>query len=179
MKKLSIIAVCCFLMFAGCKRADIRGKNTIDKPEYFPDVMVGRWEAEAEKFNWMFEFQPDGSILKMNHAMAGEVDLTDGEAYIEKDKPALRMEYLVSPCKAKYDPATNEVFIEVIIGYYRIQAFDKVLEGSRTDIFRGALPEDGKMWKTELLSYLEIEGKKLKKDAVKPHPIVFNKTGTP
>jgi hypothetical protein len=59
--------------------------------------------------------------------------------------------------------------------YYKIQTRDKVLEGSGADIFRGPLSKDGKTWNAEWLNYLEIEGKKLNRDAVKPRHLVFTK----
>ena len=170
-----MIVGCCLLMFAGCKKADIVGKNTIGRPERFPKVMVGMWETTGS-LSWVFEFQPDGSILKMWHFMAGRANLTtEGETHIETDKPPTRMEYFLAPCKAKYDPATQEVSIEVVMDYYKIQTRDKVLEGSGADIFRGPLSKDGKTWNAEWLNYLEIEGKKLNRDAVKPRHLVFTK----
>jgi hypothetical protein len=177
MKNLSTIVVCCvgFLMLVGCEKASVQGKSKIEQRNRFPEIMVGRWEGGTTKSTWAFEFQPDGTILKMHHAMAGEVDLTQDGAYIVTDNPPISTEFYLAPCQAEYDPATNEVSIEVFMGYYKIQVYETVLEGNSTDIFKGPLSQDGKTWNAYWLDYFEIEGKKLKRETVKPRPIVFTK----
>lgn len=151
------------------------GLSGCQNVERFPEVMAGRWEGGTAKSRWAFEFQPDGSILKMNHAMAGEVDLSEGGAHIEGGSGPVSTEFLLGPCQAKYDPDTREVSIEVIVDYYKIQSLGTALEGSQTDLFRGPVSEDGKRWNAEWLSYLEIKGKELRRDKVKPRQLVFTK----
>ncbi len=166
------------VVFVGCQNPDIQGKSTINQPRRFPDVMVGRWKAEIGRLNWTFEFQPDGSILKMNHYTAGQVDLTQDGAYIERDKPPVHIEYFLAPCQAEYDPATNEVSIEVITVYFKIQSLDAAMEGSRTDLFKGPLSENGKTWNADWLSSLEIKDKKPLKPR-RPSPLVFTRVDAP
>jgi len=185
MKRLLILLVCALsasLLLSGCRKLGHDEERAveviIEGGGEFPQFLVGRWEAEIGRLNWTFEFQPDGSILKMNHSMAGQVDLTQDGAYIEIDKPPVHIEYLLAPCQAEYDPATNEVSIEVITVYFKIQSLDAAVEGSRTDLFEGPLSENGKTWNADWLSSFEIKDKKPLKSR-KPSPLVFTRVDAP
>ena len=171
-----MVVVCClsFLTLAGCEKAGVEGKNATVQSVRFPAVMVGRWEVKSAKPTWAFDIKPDGSILEMYHIMVGEVNFTEGEAHIEKNNPRVSTEFFLAPCEAKYDPATGEVSIEVVMDYYKIQSRGAVVEGGRTDIFKGPVSKDGRTWNAGLLMSLRFEGKK-PIESRKPRPIVFTR----
>jgi hypothetical protein len=169
MKQLQqfLVMAACTILFAG-----LAGCQNV---EHFPEVMTGLWEGGTAKSKWAFEFQTDGTIFRMNHAMAGEVDLSEGGAHIEGGAGPVSTEFLLGPCQAEYDPDTREVTIEVIVDYYKIQSLGTALEGSQSDLFKGPVSEDGKTWNAEWLSYLEIKDKELRRDMIKPKHIIFTK----
>lgn len=158
--KQSVVIVACLLVLsfvAGCQNTG------------FPKVMVGVWEAEASRWGkWGLKFERDGSILRLEHPLAGPVILSEGAVYLEGRDPNTHAIFQMGPCDANYLPETKELKVKVVLDYYRMQLPNDVLEGRTESHFSGPISKDGKTWAVELREYPVLEG------AARPDPKIID-----
>ena len=146
--------------------------------DVFPEVMVGVWEAEIANCKWAFKFERDGSILKIIHALAGEVDLRQEGVYLEGPDEGTYAVFMMGPCETEYNASKRELTVKIVLDYYQMVLPQGDLEGKSYDYFKGPVSEDGKIWKAEWLSYSWLEGADPPNaDAIEaePIPLVFMK----
>lgn len=190
MKQLVVLVGCCvfLLAVAGCGRQNekISSQPQLEsetREDAFPEVMVGVWEAEVPGgHEWGFKFECDGSISKIVHFFAGEVDLREGGTYLEGPDPGTYAAFVMGPCETEYSEDTRELKVKIILDYYQMIFPQGELEGKSHDYFKGPVSEDGRTWKAEWRSYTWLE------DATPPdidyidaHPeaLVFTKIDLP
>ncbi|MHC4193183.1 MAG: hypothetical protein ACYS8I_00730 [Planctomycetota bacterium] len=168
--KQSVVVVACLLVLSflgGCQSTG------------FPKVMVGVWEAEASKWGkWGFKFEPDGSILKLEHPLAGPVILSEGYVYKEGPDPNTHAIFVMGPCDANYLSRTKELKVEVVLDYFRMKLPIGVLEGRIESYFSGPISRNGKTWAIELREYAWLEGARPPDPNMidaNPNKLVFNK----
>ena len=125
----------------------------------FPPVMVGVWEVQVSKYSrWGIKFEPDGSILKIIHVVAGPIRLEEGGIYEEGPDPNTYALFVMGPCEANYIPSTGMLKVKIIVDYYKMKLPNGVLEGRIEDYFEGPISEDGKTWKVKWWNYGWLEG---------------------
>ena len=154
----------CFIFVlgpAGCKdagRQDRVSEKAVVDGGRFPEVMVGVWEAEVPGgHEWGFKFERDGSILKILHFFAGEVDLREEGIYLEGPDPGTYAVFVMGPCETEYSEDTRELKVKIILDYYQMILPQGELKGKSHDYFKGPLSEDGRTWKAEWRSYTWLE----------------------
>jgi hypothetical protein len=183
MKQLLVLAGFAVLLsgLAGCKSADRRIDKVIDGDRQFPEFLAGEWEAEmTNNSKWAFKFENDGSISKITHVLAGEVDLEAGGSYMEGREGTFAV-FVMGPCEAEYDENTRELSVKIILEHYNLKLRKGQLEGKSHDYFEGPVSEDGNTWKAGWKSYAWLEGA-TPPDAnvieANPVPLVFTKVDT-
>jgi len=162
---LLLISVVALLCSTGCQESNSGGNKLVPGDDSsFPKFLVGVWQADSNKFHWGFKFEPDGSISKMVHFFAGQVDLRQGSVYLEGPDPNTYALFVMGPCKAHYQPETRKLSVEVILEFYEMRLPQGVLRGSSKDYLEGPVSADGKTWEVEWRSYGKLE------DAAEPDP---------
>ena len=124
----------------------------------FPKQMVGIWRANTQSGQkWRINIEPDGSINKITHIIAGDVDVAaEGEVYRENKKS--HATFVIGDCLAKYDPVANEVLVEIGLDYFEIVLPTGIIEGRSEDYFAGTVSPDGKTWQVKWRSHYWLEG---------------------
>ena len=152
-----------------------------DAPETnsFPESVVGLWETEllVPAVKWDIKFEPDGSIKKIHHTVAGYVNIEEGGT----DANGLEGSYwafVMGPCEARYIPDTNTIKVKIVVDYFIIKIPAGEIEGRMEDYFEGPLSEDGSAWNSHWQSFSWVKGKPLPPiDYIKanPEPLIFIK----
>jgi hypothetical protein len=180
MKQLVVLAGCAVVLagLVGCQNDNRDVEVIIDGDGQFPESVVGVWEADTAEGKWAFKFERDGSILKIRHAFAGEVNLREGGIYLEGPDPGTYALFVMGPCEAEYDANTRELSVKIILEHYVMKLPQGTLEGKCHDYFQGPVSEDGKVWKADWKNYGWLEGA-TPPDAniieANPVPLVFTK----
>ena len=126
----------------------------------FPKQMVGLWEANTQTGQkWGINIEPDGSINKIRHVIAGDVDVAaEGGVYREYEATNSYGIFVMGDCRTKYDPAANEVLVEIGIDDYEIVLPIGTIKGWSRDYFAGTVSKDGKTWQAKWRSHNWLEG---------------------
>ena len=115
----------------------------------FPKSMVGVWEAgvvETTGSKWGIKFEPDGSIKKIIHFLAGPVNIAEGGVQANGPDPGTYYLFAMGPCEARYMPKTRMIKVRIIVDYYIMKLPAGDLEGRTEDYFEGPVSGDGKTW---------------------------------
>jgi hypothetical protein len=197
MKRFVIITVCVSLMLvlAGCYgpgRADSNelwdgtppAQDAIPdffEPNaltaWFPEEVVGVWEAQLPDIKWDIKIEPDGSIKRVVHYVAGAVKMEEG-GVSEEGRDNSSYVFLMGPCEARYIPQSRMLQVKIVVDYFLMQIPAGEIEGRMEDYFEGFVDEDGKMWNTQWFSFKWIKGVELpniKWRKANPEPLIFVK----
>jgi hypothetical protein len=93
----------------------------------FPKFLVGVWVAD--RFEWAFKFEPDGSILKLNHMVAGKVKVEEGGVYMEGPDEGTFAMFSIGPCEARYDPNNRQLSVKIMLDRFFMRLPSGDLEG--------------------------------------------------
>lgn len=156
--------------------------RTADKPQRvaFPESMVGVWEVVVSEYSgskWGIKFEPDGSIKKIIHSVAGEVNIAEGGVSAEGPEDSF-YDFVMGPCEARYIPETGMIKVKIIVDYFIFKLPTGELEGRMEDYFWGAVSEDGESWKVEWLNYAWVKGASppdINLTKANPEQVVFTK----
>ena len=144
----------------------------------FPESMVGVWEAKVSSLGkWGIKFEPDGSINKIIHSLAGAVNVTEGGVSAEGPEDSY-YDFVMGPCEAGYIPETRMIKVKIIVDYFIMKVPIGEFEGRIEDYFEGPVSEDGKTWKANLLSFGWVKGATppdINLIKANPEPLVFTK----
>jgi hypothetical protein len=146
----------------------------------FPESMVGIWEALVNEYDgskWGIKFEPDGSIKKIIHSVAGPVNVAEGGVNAEGPEDSF-YDFVMGPCEARYIPETGMIKVKIIIDYYIMKLPAGELEGRMEDYFEGPVSEDGKTWKANWRSFgwlKDATPPDINDIIANPEPLVFNK----
>jgi hypothetical protein len=123
MKQLVVFAgfVVLLLGLGGCQNANRRIEKVIQGNGQFPEFLAGVWETEINDSKWAFKFEDNGSISKITHVLAGEVDLEEGGIYLEGREPGTYALFAMGPCEAEYDKNTRELSVKIILEHYEMK----------------------------------------------------------
>jgi len=148
-----------------------------DAPETnaFPESIVGLWEAEllVPAVKWDISFELDGSIKKIHHTVAGDVNILEGGT----DANGLEGSYwafVMGPCEARYIPDTNTIKVKIIVDYFIMKIPAGEIEGRMEDYFEGTISEDGLNWNSRWRSFSWVKGSTLPPiDFIKANPVLL------
>ena len=160
MRQLLTAVVCVLTAFAvsGCRSGNNGVVKTTNQGVQLPDFLVGVWEADSAKYDWGFKFESDGTISKMVHFLAGEVDMSEGGYFVEGKDPNTHAFFIMGPSTVTYDPNTRQLRVEVVLDDFEMQLPQGVLNGRSHDILEGPVSETGKAWEVAWESYQWLEG---------------------
>ena len=113
----------------------------------FPECLVGVWKSD--NFGWAFKFEPDGSIKKIRHMLAREVNLDEGAVEMQGPEEGTYALYVMGDCQSNYEPKTRTLKVIVVLEHYEMVLPNGVLEGNSVDIFTGQISKDCKTWNVE------------------------------
>ncbi|MHC4676801.1 MAG: hypothetical protein ACYTBZ_30320 [Planctomycetota bacterium] len=164
MGKILAILGCLALVLAhaGCgqQNEEISGQPQLESEtggeEVFPEFLVGVWRAD--KFNWALKFEPDGSILRLEHVLAGKVKIEEEGVYLEGPDAGTFAVFVMGPCEAKYDSNNRQLSVKIVLEKFHMRLPQGDLEGWQEDYFDGPVSEDGKTWTVDLREYSYLEG---------------------
>jgi hypothetical protein len=125
-----------------------------DAPESnaFPESLAGQWEAEIPNIKWVINFEPDGSIKKVVHSLAGEVNIEQGGVDGNGPDDSYYV-FTMGPCETRYMPDTNTLKVKIIVDYFIMKFPAGEIEGRMEDYFEGPVSEDGSTWNTQWRSF--------------------------
>ena len=160
MRQLLTAVACVLIVFAvsGCHKGNNGAVNPTKEDGQFPDFQVGVWESTSETFDWGFKFEADGSISKMAHFFAGEVDMREGGYFAEGKDPNTHAYFIMGLSTVKYDPDTRQLRVEVVLEEFEMRLPQGVLNGRCHDFLEGPVSETGKAWEVAWESYQWVEG---------------------
>ncbi|MFA6187534.1 MAG: hypothetical protein WC770_10055 [Phycisphaerae bacterium] len=169
MKKTLIPTVCCLLttvyclfFISGChESAQKTVKTAVESDSNFPQIMVGVWELDVNDntgSKWAFKIEPDGSIPKLIHPIAGQINVKEGGYDIEGPDPGTYAAFIMGQCTSSYDAATGIFTVHIILDSFTMKLPQGELSGTSDDYFKGKVSEDGKVWKADWFSYSSLEG---------------------
>lgn len=148
--------------------------------ETFPEFLVGVWTSD--RFNWAFKFEPDGSILRLVHMVAGEVSIEEGGVYMEGPDEGTFAMFSIEPCETWYDTDNRRLGVKSTLERFHMRLPSGDLEGREEDYFEGPVSEDGKTWTVDWRSYSWLEGAgPLDTDFIDKNPekLIFSKVDDP
>lgn len=178
MKQLLVLSGCVVVLLGlvGCQNAGRGVEKIVDSNEQFPEFLVGVWKAD--EYNWTFKFEPDGTILRLEHMLAGKVRMEEGGSQLEGREEGSYAVFIMGPYNVNYTASTRELSVRIVLDYFRMEMPIGVLEGASDDYFKGLVSEDGKTWKADWIGYTELEGADrpdLNLIEANPVPLVFTK----
>jgi hypothetical protein len=147
----------------------------------FPESMVGVWAVvlnEDSGSKWSIKFEPDGSIKKIMHYVAGPVIIPDGGAAGNGPDPNTYFIFALGPCGSRYMPDTRTIKVKFIVDYYIMKLPGGELEGRLEDYLEGPVSEDGKTWNVKWWSFGWLKDAAMPDiNAIKANPesLVFKK----
>jgi hypothetical protein len=170
------------LLAAGCHLpchridANIPFENPIPS---FPKTMVGLWEAktgDATGGRWLFMFEKDGSIKKIDHLIAGPIVIEEGGKSGSGSEPGTSYAFILGPCIKNYEK--DILSLEVNIDYFEMVIPQGTLQGRQKDTFIGKVSGDGKTWEVDWRNYGWLEGAQepdISEIDKQPQRVVFKK----
>lgn len=156
---------------------DLDAKTNAGKP--FPESMVGVWQAKVTRHSkWGFKFEPDGSISKLIHSLAGPIRVSEGGRYLEGPDEGTYAWYVMGPCQTEYDEQAQVLQVTVVLDHYTMKLPTGTLQGRSEDYFEGTVSKDGKTWQADWRGYSWLEGAASpdpEKIDAKPVKLLFNR----
>ncbi len=152
-----------------------------DAPEIneFPESVVGLWKTKFPNslIKWEIKFEPNGSIKKIFHSLAGNINVDEGG--VDGNVPGgSYYVFVMGPCEARYIPKTRTLKVKIIVDYFLFSFPAGDLEGRMEDYFEGPVSEDGKTWKADWRDFVWLKGAippDINLINANPVPLTFNK----
>ncbi|MCK4959817.1 MAG: hypothetical protein KAT00_10460 [Planctomycetes bacterium] len=164
MRQLLIVSASCVVLLALTSCAPDNGGVSTGMPVSpdqvrsagFPDDVAGVWKSDLK--DWAFKFEPDGSILKFRHMLAGYVKVEEGGSYMEGKEEDTYALFSLDKCQASYDPETRILDVQVFLDDYIMKLDIGTVEGRSEDYFTGPVSQDGSSWSVNWRSYGWVKG---------------------
>lgn len=173
MKKTLILIAGALILFgsAGCQETNKADDAITEAENKFPAFLIGTWQAD--KMDWVFTFEADGSISKMKHRNGVEFDIAEGGLTMPGRKGVELIIYALGPCEAHYDSQKHELNVTIVIDSHIIQFVDGSVESNYRDDFTGQLSQDNMTWNAAWTSTGEIVG--FGSNTAKVRDLIFTK----
>ena len=163
MKNMLLFSVLSWSLFltGGCQES-VKNEKSADnlKTQKIPEIMIGVWDANADEAGakWAFKIEPDGSIPKLIHPVAGQVNVKEGGYDIEGPDPGTYAAFLMGPCTSSYDAASRILTVHIVLDSFTMKLPQGELTGTSDDYFKGKVSKDGKTWQAKWFNYSSLEG---------------------
>jgi hypothetical protein len=161
-KTILSFAVFFFVLFlAGCQENGVKGKPDhacINGKGKIPEIMAGVWDTEDANIPWAFKIEPDGSISKINHPVAGRVVIQEGGYYVDGPDPGTYAFFIMGPCESSFDASSGIFIVHIILSEFTMRLPQGEIKGQSDDYFKGAVSNDGKTWNAKWFNYSSLEG---------------------
>ncbi len=152
MKQLLVLFGCCVILLglAGCQNANRGIEVIIEGGGEFPQFLVGRWKADKD--GWEFVFEPNGAISSAVISL-GRVRMKPGEITTVPMKMGGKGIFEPGKWMVHYTPAGRELIVKISLKNFYVELGKDVLEGKSTDIFTGPVSKDGKVWQVDWTNF--------------------------
>ncbi len=154
MKRLLVLLGCAVLLLSGCQELGRDKKRAveviIEGGGEFPQFLVGRWKADKQ--SWEFVFEPDGTISSAVIAL-GRVRIRPGQVTTIPMRGGGKGIFEPGQWTVHYAPASRELMVEISLKNFYAELGKDVLEGKSTDVFIGTISEDGKSWHVDWIGF--------------------------
>lgn len=147
--KLSATIITCYLvlsLLSGCQGPGSGVEIVIADGGQFPDELVGKWRAD--KNAWEFVFEPGGGISSAVIAFA-MVEMTPGKVARFKTLYGGKGVFEPGLWTVSYDPESRDLSVEVVIKHFYQDLGDSALTGNMTDILAGPVSADWQRWEVD------------------------------
>lgn len=144
--KNKLLLVLLTFVLCGCQTQEKSVTVTIAGEGKFPEKMAGRWVAESEF--WQLLFDDDGSILKAHIALGG-IEVFPGKTTEIEIHSGGQASYEPGLWMVDYDPETRILRVEINILQFYHEIQTDVLMGDSRDILIGKVSEDYKSWEVD------------------------------
>jgi hypothetical protein len=178
---LCLVSLVLCLSVAGCQESS--QTNNQSKKYKVPKTMVGVWEAKAvdneiSTAKWAFKIESDGSIRKLNHIVAGRIDMRTGGYEVEGPDPGTFAAFTMGPCETSYSDSNGIFVVRIVLDGFTMKLPQGELSGQSDDYFKGKVSKDGKVWQADWYSYSSLDGGSLpdvNEINANPVPLTFHK----
>jgi len=153
MKLTATIITCCLVLslLSGCQDPHRGVDVVIGGDGQFPEELVGKWRAD--KNAWEFVFEPGGGISSSVVGL-GMVKMTPGKVARFKTRGGGKGIYEPGLWTVGYDPETRDLSVEVVIKhFYQDIVKPQALTGNMTDILGGPVSADWQRWEVDWFTY--------------------------
>lgn len=152
MKKLVLLAGFAAVLsgLGGCQNANKAVEVIIEDGGEFPQFLVGRWKADKQ--GWEFVFEPDGKISSAVIAL-GRIRMKPGQVTTVPMRGGGKGIFEPGQWLVHYVPASRELMVEISLKNFYAELGGGVLEGKSTDVFIGTISEDGKSWHVDWIGF--------------------------
>ena len=155
----SVFCVCAVFVFGCQDSATTKNADAaIDGNRKFPKFLIGRWVSQSEESQWGIQLTSDGTVARIYHHFAGDIDLQEGGDYLEGPDEGTYAFFIAGDCTANFDSETNYLKVEINLDQYNMQLPQGNLQGKSKDIFEGYVSKTSKIWKTKWKSFTWLEG---------------------
>ena len=153
MKQLVVLAGCAVFLVAltGCQKANTGVNVVIEGGGEFPQSLVGRWKADKNR--WEFVFEPDGTISSAV-IDSGFITVIPGKpVHTVPTRMGGKAIYKLGQWTVQYSPGTRELAVEVVVDHFHIDMGPDWLQGNSSDWFIGTVSEDWQEWQARWISF--------------------------
>lgn len=171
MKLSATIITCCLVLslLSGCQDSGRGVEVIIADGGQFPDELVGKWRAD--KNAWEFVFEPGGGISSAVIAF-GITEVTPGKVTRYETRGGGKGVFEPGLWTVGYDPESRDLSVEVVIEHFYQDLGKHALTGDMTDILVGPVSEDWQRWEADWFTAKRLV-------ALTPDPKEFSNTKEP
>jgi hypothetical protein len=153
-RAFSIVLCVTVVVAGGCSRPLDKHTDpvtvSIEGGGKFPDVLAGRWKADQD--GWEFLFEPDGRIASAVISL-GCVTVVPGQATTTPTLSGGHAVFTPGPWVVHYDPTTSILTVKIAMERVRVPMGINLLEGSSTDTFSGPISAATGTWQAEWTTF--------------------------
>ena len=154
MKQLVVLIGCTVVLLGlvGCQNpAHVSSSNSsveviIEGGGQFPKFLVGKWKADKD--GWEIVFEPDGTISSAVINL-GRVRMNPGQIARFPTRYGGKGVFEPGQWLVHYTPETRELTVKVVIEYFHQDIGDAAIGGNSTDILAGTVSKNGTLWWVE------------------------------
>ncbi len=163
------------ILLSGCGESN---RQTGSGTNLYPPEVAGIWKTQDPQREWILKIEPDGSISKIFHPLAGPIRITEGGANFEGPDPGTFAVFVMGECKTEYRSFGRILKATVNLESFHFKLPQGELQGRSESYFDGPVSKDGKIWTAKLRDFTYLDGAdKPDRKAIQDNPetIVFEK----
>lgn len=142
------------ILLLGCNSGHVIHSGTAT----YPPETAGIWKTQDPQREWIIKVEPDGSISRVFHPLAGPIRITEGGANLEGPDPGTFAVFVMGECKTEYRPFGRILKATVNLENYHFKLPQGELQGRSESYFEGPVSKDGKTWTAKLRDFTYLDG---------------------